>query len=226
MKYYPVFLDMENKRALVVGGGQVAQRKAESLLEQGARVYVVSQGVTPDLENLIKEEEVGYLGKRFEEGQLDGIFLVIAATDDHYTNQRISRSARKRGILVNAVDQPEDCDFIIPSVLKRGDLIIAVSTCGKSPALSKRIRRELEGQFGREYASFLELMGRVRSKVLSKRLSQEENSRIFHALVDSGMLRAIADEDRETVKSILETVLPPDLSEEAVIDDLMDIQGQ
>lgn len=226
MRYYPVLLDVENKKALVVGGGQVAQRKAESLLEQGARVYVVSQEVTPELENLIKDGKVVYLGKQFEEAQLEGIFLIIAATDDHYTNQKISRSARKRGILVNAVDQPEDCDFIIPSVLNRGDLVIAVSTSGKSPALSKRIRRELEGQFGREYASFLKLMGRVRSKVLSKRLSQKENSRIFHELVNSGMLRAIANQDRETVKSILEAVLPPDVGKEAVIDDLMDVQGQ
>ena len=123
-------------------------------------------------------------------------------------NHEISESARKKGVLINAVDQPADCDFIVPSIVRKGDLSIAVSTSGKSPALAKSIRKQLDLQFGNEYQTFLELMGRLRKEILSSGLSQEENSRIFHKIVNSGILNALAEDNPEDVEAILKADSP------------------
>jgi precorrin-2 dehydrogenase/sirohydrochlorin ferrochelatase len=140
--------------------------------------------------------------------------MVIAATDDAALNRQVSRATQEMGLLINAVDQPEDCNFIVPSALRRGDLRIAVSTSGKSPALAKKVREDLEEHFGSEYESFLVLMGRLRKEILSRGLSQKENSRIFRELVGSPILEAIGREEWGQVASILknitQTVWTPD----------------
>lgn len=208
MSYYPVFLQLEDRPALVVGGGAVASRKVETLLAYGASVYVVSKAFTPALQGLIHEGRVTSLGERFEEKHLDGMFLVIAATDDETLNHEVSEQARSRGLLVNAVDQPADCTFIVPSIVRRGDLLIAISTSGKSPAFAKRLRKALEAQYGDAYGTFLELMGRIREKVLALGLSQAENSRIFQEIVDAGLPEIISTQQWDKVVSMLETILP------------------
>lgn len=225
MKYYPLLYDIEGKCALVVGGGEVAQRKVETLLEFGARVYLVTKDLREGLKALIESDSVGYLGSRFEEGHLDGMSLVIAATNDKALNRRVSECARNRGLLVNAVDQPEDCNFIVPSIVKRGDLLVAISTSGKSPALSKKLRKELEGQFGNEYALFLALMGRLRVRVLSCGFPQRENARIFKEIVQSSIIDALAVPDLERVHSILSGILPEEVSLEGVLADLPASEG-
>jgi precorrin-2 dehydrogenase/sirohydrochlorin ferrochelatase len=123
--------------------------------------------------------------------------------------------------LINAVDQPADCNFIVPSIVKRGDLSIAISTSGKSPALARKIRKELEEQFGNEYETFLILMGRLRERVLSKGLLQKENSRIFHEIVNSGVLNALARDDWEEVEAILKKILPKDVDTKGILDDFV-----
>jgi len=208
MSYYPVFLQLEDRPALVVGGGAVASRKVETLLAYGASVYVVSKAFTPALQGLIHEGRVTSLGERFEEKHLDGMFLVIAATDDETLNHEVSEQARSRRLLVNAVDQPADCTFIVPSIVRRGDLLIAISTSGKSPAFAKRLRKALEVQYGDAYGTFLELMGRIREKVLALGLSQAENSRIFQEIVDAGLPEIISTQQWDKVVSMLETILP------------------
>ncbi|MBW2096406.1 MAG: bifunctional precorrin-2 dehydrogenase/sirohydrochlorin ferrochelatase [Deltaproteobacteria bacterium] len=157
MSYYPIFLNLSYKKALVVGGGLVAQRKVETLLEHGASTSVVSQKLTVRLKELAEEKKIQYLGPEFSEEYLDDMFLVIAATDDQELNHRVSLCAQERGLLVNAVDQPEDCNFIVPSIVRRGDLQVAISTSGKSPALARKLRQELEVQFGEEYEKLLSL---------------------------------------------------------------------
>lgn len=209
MAYYPIFLELEGMTALVVGGGAVACRKVESLLACGAKVSLVSRDLAPGLRERVANGEIRFLGKEMQDPFLEGVSLVIVATDDPGLNHRLSVAARARGLLVNAVDQPEDCTFIVPSIVRRGDLLIAISTSGKSPALSQKIRKRLETTFGREYAEFLALMGKVREAVLALGLSQEENSRIFHAIVDSDMIDALAQGDREAVADRLAKVLPP-----------------
>jgi precorrin-2 dehydrogenase/sirohydrochlorin ferrochelatase len=221
MNYYPILVDLEGKKALIVGGGRVAERKAETLLEYGASIDLVSKELTYALELLVEGRRITYLGPEFKEAFLDSVFIVVSATNDKQLNRKVSLSARRKGLLVNAVDQPQDCNFIVPSIVKRGDLLIAVSTSGKSPALSKKIRKDLENQFGEEYRAFLLLMGRLRDRILSRGLPQEENSRIFHQIVDSPLLKALSEDSREDVRAILQEILPDEESLETVLADIL-----
>jgi precorrin-2 dehydrogenase/sirohydrochlorin ferrochelatase len=125
------------------------------------------------------------------------------------------------GLLINAVDQLPDCNFIVPSIVKRGDLLIAISTSGKSPALAQKVRKQLDTQFGSEYEDFLVLMGRVRKEILTKGLSQEENSRIFHEIVESDILDALLRDDMKRVESTLRRILPEDVALEECLKCLM-----
>ncbi|MDY6881437.1 MAG: bifunctional precorrin-2 dehydrogenase/sirohydrochlorin ferrochelatase [Desulfatiglans sp.] len=226
MSYYPVFLKLEGRTALIVGGGHIARRKAETLLRYGASVLIVSRTVVPELKKLIEDGTITCLGEEFEQKHLEGVSLVIAATDDKPLNHRVSQWAQKRGILVNAVDQPEDCSFIVPSVVKRGDLSIAISTAGKSPALAKKIRERLEGQFGEEYSFFLTLMGYLRREILSRGYPQEENQAIFSKIVDSDALEALAQRDWEAMEAILKPLLPEDLSPTSILDLIRRVEGE
>ena len=212
MGFYPIFIELEGKTVLVVGGGNVAQRKTETLLKFGASIRIVSRELTQKLKKLVESKEIRHIGEEFKDEHLNGALLVIAATDDKLLNQKISESARVKNLLINAVDQPSDCNFIVPSIINRGDLLIAISTSGKSPALAKRIRKDLEGQFGSEYEVFLALMGRLRTEILSLGLSQKENSRIFNEIVESDILKSMAQDDWEGVESALRCILPRDLA--------------
>ena len=218
---YPVFLQLEGKIALVVGGGKVAQRKVETLLSCGASIHIISKMLTDKLKGLVDSNEVRLLGEEMRDEFLDDVFIVIAATDDKELNSRVSEIARNRGLLVNAVDQPADCNFIVPAIVKKGDLSIAISTSGKSPALAKKIRKELDGQFGNEYEIFLNLMGGLRKEILAMGLSQEENSRIFHKIVDGGIIEAIARNDLAKVESSLARILPQEINIKDLVTDLI-----
>jgi len=211
MAYYPVFIKLDGETALVVGGGRVAQRKIETLLEYGASVRIVSKELTGKLKQFIESGDIRHVGEKFESRHLDGAFMVIAATDDKKLNREISEAARKRGLLINAVDQPPDCNFIVPSIVKKGDLTIAISTSGKSPALAKKLREKMDGQFGSEYRTFLTLMGRLRKEVLKMGLPHNENGRIFKEIVDSDVLEALKRNDWDGVKSTLGRILPGDV---------------
>lgn len=216
--FYPILVDLRGRRALVVGGGRVAQRKVETLLAHGASVEVVARELTESLERLRKNGTIRVPGTDFSEEHLEGVFLVVAATDDAGLNQRVSQGALKRGLLVNAVDQPADCNFILPSVLSRGNLQIAVSTSGKSPAFARKVRLELEQHFGEEYGLFLNLMGRLRKEILSLGLSQEENKRTFEGLVHSDLLQAIRRKNWQEASQILEKFLGRPVSQEQILD--------
>ena len=218
MSYYPIFLNMIGKKVLVVGGGLVAQRKVETLLEYSALISLVSRELTPRLNDLVKNKKITFLGAEFGEEHLEGMFLVIAATDDPMLNRQVSRSAQQRGLLINAVDQPEDCNFIVPSIVRRGDLQVAISTSGKSPALARKIRHELEQRFGEEYEKLLFLMGRIRSQVLSQGMEQKENKRVFMDIVSSDILKAIIKKDRQRILEILGTALDNHVDEDTVLE--------
>lgn len=209
--YYPIFVDMDGTEVLVVGGGAVARRKIENLLEYGAVVNVVSRKLHPALKPLLAEGKFKILGSEFEPSQLNDVRMVIAATDDKETNRKVSAAARQRGLLVNAVDQPADCSFIVPAVVRRGALTIAVSTSGHSPALASRIRKQIEKGFGQEYEIYLALLGRVRRLLLKLELTSDENSRMFHELVEGRLLEALKAGDREQVEDELRRVLPRDM---------------
>jgi precorrin-2 dehydrogenase/sirohydrochlorin ferrochelatase len=195
----------------------VAQRKIESLLEHGVSVQVVAKELTPKLEELHSAGRIDYLSAEFSDTCLDGVSLVFAATDDASLNHRVSQAARQKGLLVNAVDQPADCNFIVPSVLSRGDLLIAVSTCGKSPAFARKVRLELERRFGEEVALFLNLMGNLRKEILGLGFSQEDNRSAFEELVNSDLLRAIGEKKWNQAAKIIEKVLARPVSEDQVL---------
>ncbi|MBC8418890.1 MAG: bifunctional precorrin-2 dehydrogenase/sirohydrochlorin ferrochelatase [Desulfobacterales bacterium] len=220
MSYYPIFLQIEGMRVLVVGGGNVAQRKVETLLESGASIFIVSKELTPELKRLVDNGDVRFLGEEMKDEFFDDAFIVIAATDDKDLNHKVSMSARRRDLLVNAVDQPEDCNFIVPSVVRRGDLLISISTSGKSPALAKKIRELLEAQFGDEYGAFLNLMGGLRKEVLALGLSQKENRQIFQEIIAGGIIEALALNDWEEIELTLTRILPPNVNTEEFLSGL------
>ena len=214
MSYYPIAVDLQDKKVVVVGGGAVAKRKIDALLQCGADVYIISRELKPGLRRLLEQGKVKLIGRRLIKAYLKGAFLIIASTDDSALNFKVSSLAKKMGIPVNVVDRPTDSDFIVPSVIRRGDLLIAVSTSGKSPALAKRIRERLGKQFGNEYKDFLIMMGRLRNEILLRRLSQKENRRIFHQLVNSTILDSIRRKDRKGIAIKLEKILKIRISPE------------
>jgi len=208
MSFYPVFVELEGKRVVVVGGGNVAFRKVTALLGCGAVIHLAGRALTPELMKMVEQNEIYFLGNEFEDEFLNGAFMAIAATDDKDVNHHVSTCAREKGVLVNAVDQPPDCDFIVPAIIRRGDLLIAISTSGKSPAMARRIRKGLETQFGQEYEAFLAMMGRLRKEVLSLGLSQEENSRIFQKIVDADLLKDLSEGFSQKMETCLKNILP------------------
>ncbi len=188
MTYYPVYLDLRDRPCLVIGGGGVAERKTLSLLEAGAGVTIISPTLTQTLQKLSDSNKITHRQKSFEENDLSGRFLVIAATDSPQVNIAAARSCKKNHILVNVVVPPEESSFIVPSVVKQGELAIAVSTGGASPALAKKIRQELESKYGPEYAFFLDQLGAIRKRVLEEVGDEGKRSAIFQEIVDSEVI--------------------------------------
>lgn len=163
--HYPVCLDLQGKPVLVVGGGTVATRKVQNLLKFGARVTVVSPEFSNAIRKLAKRKKVRAITSPYSSKVLNGTELAIAATDDNNINRAISRDCKKRRILVNVIDQPELCTFIAPAIMKRGSLVIAISTAGAGPMLARLIREKLQKMFGNEYAALLRAMAARRKKV-------------------------------------------------------------
>ena len=163
--YYPLFVNIGGKKCLVVGGGEVALRKVQALLEHGANVEVVSPVLCPELSRMAREGTIQALERDYKPEDLQDALIAIAATDDAKANESVAAEARRRGILVNVVDDPQHSDFIAPSYFRRGDVTVAVSTSGRSPALARKIRSELEKQFGTEYARLALLANEVRHEL-------------------------------------------------------------
>jgi siroheme synthase-like protein len=168
--YYPIFLNLRGKRCTVVGGGAVALRKVKTLLGSGADVTVISPTLHPRLAQFLKKNAIRLIQRNYRAGDLKGSVIVIAATDVKEINRNIAEAARRVGALVNVVDDPDPSSFIIPSFFRTGDLTLAVSTGGKSPALASKIRTRLEKDFGKEYAAVLSLISEVRSVLKKKKL--------------------------------------------------------
>jgi uroporphyrin-III C-methyltransferase/precorrin-2 dehydrogenase/sirohydrochlorin ferrochelatase len=159
---HPIFLDLGGQPVVVIGGGRVAERKIETLLEAGARITVVSPEVTAQIARRSNEGRITLSQRPFRKGDLQGCRLAYAATSDPEVNGAVRREASESGIWLNAIDQPDLCDFITPAIVRRGDLAIAISTNGRCPALARRIREDLERQYGPEYAEEVERCGRIR----------------------------------------------------------------
>lgn len=204
--YYPVYLNLKGKKCAVVGGGGVAQRKVQSLLKAGAKVTLISPELTTMLQKLALNGAVTHVKGEFSPEYIDGAALVIAATNDRRVNSCVASEANKMGVLVNVVDSPSLCDFVVPSVVRRGDLLISISTGGKSPALSKKIRLIIERMFGKEYGLFLKLMEDVRKRAQQEIKTQRLRSAIFKRLVDSDMIELLRRGEKNKVEDRIASV--------------------
>ena len=207
MKYYPINLNIRNKRCVVIGGGEVAERKVGQLIKAGAQVIVISPRLTKKLRNLTIKEKIQHINRNYKAGDLRGAILAFAATDDHNVNRQALEEARRRRVLLNIVDSPEGCDFIVPSLVARGDLLLTVSTSGKSPALSKKIRKELKALYGREYSVFLKLLGSIRESLLTNPFLRRRRGNTFRRLVNSRLLSMIKQANSRGVDKILKDIL-------------------
>jgi precorrin-2 dehydrogenase/sirohydrochlorin ferrochelatase len=212
VKTYPIFAIIADKPCLVVGGGAVGERKVQDLLASGAKVTVVSPTLTPALAALASRGEIVYLSEDFRDTQVEGMALVMAATDDPQVNARVSAAAQARAIWVNVADEPEHCTFIVPAQVRRGDLTLAISTGGASPALARQVREELQQHFGPEYGPYLDLLKRVRTRVLAERRANPDNAALFHRLVNSPLKEAVAQGDRARILTVLHEVVGSVLS--------------
>jgi precorrin-2 dehydrogenase / sirohydrochlorin ferrochelatase len=187
MSLFPMFVKLRDRLCLVVGGGQIAESKIPGLLAADAKVRVIAPEVTESLAAQAREGQIEWLRKAFDPEDLSGAYLVVAATSAIQVNQEVFREAEARGILCNAVDDPDYCHFYYPSVVRRGALQIAISTEGLSPALSQRLRRELEVQFGPEYEPWLNWLGAARKFLRAKNDDPQETRQLLHQLASREM---------------------------------------
>jgi len=217
MSYYPIFLDLDNKKVIIVGGGEVAERKVKVLLRYGCKIYIISPHLTPHLRQLVAKGRIHHISYELLDRSMDNAVMVITATGDPDVNLQIASQAKGHGLLVNIVDQPAECNFIMPSIVKRGDLQIAISTAGKSPAMAKKIRREIEALFGSEYGPLIELLGLLRIRLLSQGQSSSKNKAIFQKLADSNLLQLIKKRNMNGVSATLKSILGEGLPIEDIV---------
>lgn len=185
---YPVNLQLNGRRCAVVGGGSVAERKVEALLKSGACITVLAPEVTARLAQLSNQGWIKWVERPYQQGDLAEYLLVICATDNSEINAAAAAEARSQRALVNVVDAPELCDFTVPSHIVRGDLLITVSTGGKSPALTKRLREELEVLYGPHYGYFLEIVSRAREEIKERVALSREREEFWRQTIDTDMI--------------------------------------
>jgi siroheme synthase-like protein len=198
---------MRGRRCVVIGGGSIAEGKVKSLLEAGARVTVVSSQLSPALKHLADEGRIAHIPRGYQRGDLVGAFLAISATDDRAVNEQVWQEAVERNIPVNVVDDSLHCNFIAPSIVRRGDLTIAISTGGKAPALAVRLRQQLERTVGHEYARFLELAETVRASLAARHPDFEQRKALWYQLVDSDVLNLLRQSDEATACSRITEIM-------------------
>jgi siroheme synthase-like protein len=163
---YPVALELSGRRCVVVGGGGEAERKARALLEAEAGVVVIAPAVTDGLGDLVRRGELTHVARSYQRGDLAGAFLVIAADGDRAVRADVFAEAEAERVLCNAVDDVEHCHFAVPSIVRRGELLLAISTGGRAPALAKRLRRRLTAELGWEWEALVDVLGQVRAETL------------------------------------------------------------
>ena len=201
--YYPVYLDLTGRACVVVGGGRVAERKVATLLKYGADVTVISPEVMPALEILVEQERIIVERRGYVRGDLAGAFVVICATDSEEINRAVYSEAEEHGVLVNVVDVPPLCNFIVPSIVKRGGLQIAISTGGAAPAVAKRVRKRLQEEFGEEWGPYVALLGEVRVLAMSAMEDDAERRTFFERVADSDLLARFTRGETPTAEAVL-----------------------
>lgn len=216
MKYFPVNLQIAERKCVVIGGGRVAARKVSTLLACGGAVEVISPELVEELRGHHEQGKLTWLSRPYQPGDLAGAFLVIAATDDEEVQAAVYAEASAANQLLNVADVPQRCNFILPALVSRGDLVIAVSTAGKSPALARRIRKQLAEAYGDEYGTVVEIMGQLRPEVLALGLGHGRHKEIFNALLSDDFVNWVRGADWPAIENHLRTVLGEGLDPECL----------
>jgi precorrin-2 dehydrogenase/sirohydrochlorin ferrochelatase len=207
--FYPIYLNLAKRRVVVIGGGEVAERKVESLLGTEALITVISPEVTPQLETLASHNKIEIQRRVYASGDCIGAALVFSATDDETVSAAVFEEATTAGALVNSADQPHLCDFIMPAVVRRGDISIAVSTGGTSPALAAQIRAKIETLIGPEYAQLAELMAQARIEIRRRIPDAEQRKAIHYQILNSDIIERLKRNDgagaRRRLREIIES---------------------
>ena len=209
---YPVALELSGRRCVVTGGGREAERKARTLLEADATVVVIAPAVSDGIADLVRRGEITHIARRYRRGDLAGAFLVIAADSDRAASGSVFAEAEAGGVLCNAVDDVEHCHFAVPSIVRRGELLLAVSTGGRAPALAKRLRRRLTAQFGWQWEALVDVLGDVRAETLpTKTVDFDTWAARWHDVLDrEEELLALLEEGRiEEVRALVYNALKP-----------------
>ncbi|MGD8403281.1 MAG: bifunctional precorrin-2 dehydrogenase/sirohydrochlorin ferrochelatase [Anaerolineales bacterium] len=210
MKTYTICLiGLQARQTIVVGGGHVAARKVEGLLAADARVQVISPAIIPELQQLVSSGKITFTQRAYQKGDLEGAYLVIAATDDLSVNHAVWDEATKRGCLINVVDDPEHCTFILPAIVQRGEMSVAVSTGGGSPALARRLRERLEGLIGIEYGILTELLAEIRPEIKANFPPGKARLQAALRVVDSNILHIIQHQGRDAALTYAREQLHP-----------------
>jgi siroheme synthase-like protein len=205
--YYPVYIEMRDQPCVVIGGGKIAEGKVDGLLAVLANVTVIAPELTPHLHDLVHKGEIRYVGRAYQPGDLAGAFMVIGATDQADINHQVWQEATANRQLVNVVDDTPRCNFIAPSILRQGDLTIAISTSGRAPALAVRLKERLQREIGPEYARLLELAGELREPLALRIPDFETRKALWYELVDSEILDVLADGDEVKAREIISRVV-------------------
>jgi precorrin-2 dehydrogenase/sirohydrochlorin ferrochelatase len=213
MRYYPLFLDLKDKKCLVVGAGRVGLRKASSLLECSAGRVVMVDPAEPsgEVRALMETGALAYERREFTESDLDGAVLCFAATSSRTANEAVAGACRERSVPVNVADDPEGSDFHVPAHFARRGLTVAVGTGGASPALARRIRMDLQERLDARYGRLLTLMERLRPMVIELGLGSDENALVFREVVESPLMDALYEGKRAKAEKVLRGILPEPL---------------
>lgn len=209
--YYPIFLALASRPCLVVGGGKVAAGKVAGLLSAGGRVTVVSPELHPALQELLAQGRVSYRARVYQPDDVEGMSLVMVATNDRAINALVAADCRSRGIWVNAADDPPNCDFILPSVIRKGRITLAASTAGASPALARRLREDLEEFLSDDLSALADLLSDVRSTLRSQQISVDAGR--WQTAIDAQLRALLAQRRVDEARAHLLFGLGVDLDE-------------
>ena len=202
--FYPLNINIRGKKCLVVGGGKTAERKVSTLLRYGGKVVLVSPEATDTIRKYHRQKQITWHQRKFRFADLKGTLLVFSATSDKTLNKTIGRKARRKSILVNVVDDPQECDFISPSLVERGYLTVSISTGGTAPLIAKQIRQDLEEYFGREYCRYTELVAKVRHIInTNNNLSPQEKRKKIKQFLSLNILDQLAQGKKVSHTTIL-----------------------
>jgi precorrin-2 dehydrogenase/sirohydrochlorin ferrochelatase len=203
--YYPIFLDIENRNVVIIGGGNVCARKAETMMNYGAKVTIVSPEFTDEIEQWAKNGALQIKRKKYDEHDLEGANIVIASTDDQSVNEQIAADCRRRRIPVNVVDVTPLCEFIVPAIIEKGSVTLAVSTGGKSPALARTLKEDLQRMVGPEYAEVNDVLGTLRDSAKRVLPTDVDRKRFFDGIIARGILDMLRQgRRREAYQAIAE----------------------